>query len=53
MLIAAHFFYPPDRTPVTRRTLRTMLTKPGWSAQEVRTFRGVLSALGGRKRAKD
>jgi tRNA/rRNA methyltransferase len=53
MLVAAHFFYPPDRTPVTRRTLRTMLTKPGWSAQEVRTFRGVLSALGGRKRAKD
>ena len=53
MLVDAHFFYPPDRTPVTRRTLRTMLTKPGWSAQEVRTFRGVLSALGGRKRAKD
>jgi tRNA/rRNA methyltransferase len=53
MLVAAHFYYPPDRTPVTRRTLRTMLTKPGWSAQEVRTFRGVLSALSGRKRAKD
>ncbi|WP_445191016.1 TrmH family RNA methyltransferase [Sphingomonas sp. Tas61C01] len=53
MLVDAHFFYPPDRTPVTRRTLRTMLTKPGWSAQEVRTFRGVLSALAGRKRAKD
>ena len=25
------FFRPPDRAPVTRRTLRTMLTKPGWS----------------------
>jgi tRNA/rRNA methyltransferase len=53
MLVAAHFFYPTDRTPVTRRTLRTMLTKPGWSAQEVRTLRGVLSALAGKKGAKD
>jgi tRNA/rRNA methyltransferase len=52
MLVAAHFFFPPDRTPVTRRALRTMLTKPGWSAQEVRTMRGVLSALAGKKRAK-
>ncbi len=45
MLVEAGFFHPPDRTPVTRRTLRTMLTKPGWSAQEVRTLRGVLSAI--------
>ena len=45
MLVDAGFFHPPDRTPVTRRTLRTMLTKPGWSAQEVRTLRGVLSAI--------
>jgi len=52
LLVAAHFFHPPDRTPVTRRTLRTLLTKPGWSSQEIRTFRGVLSALGGAKRPK-
>ncbi|ARS29020.1 RNA methyltransferase [Sphingomonas sp. KC8] len=45
MLDEAGFFYPPDRTPVTKRTLRTMLTKPAWSAQEVRTMRGVLSTL--------
>ena len=45
MLAGAGFFYPPDRTPTTKRTLRTMLTKPGWTAQEVRTMRGVLSAL--------
>ena len=45
MLAAAGFYFPPDRTPVTRRTLRTLLTKPGWSSQEVRTMRGVLSAL--------
>jgi len=45
MLVESGFYFPPDRTPVTRRTLRTLLTKPGWSSQEVRTVRGVLSAL--------
>ena len=45
MLDAAGYFFPPDRAPTTRRMLRTMLTKPGWSAQEVRTMRGVLTVL--------
>ena len=45
MLVAAGFFFPPDRVPTTRRTLRTLLTKPGWSSQEIRTLRGVLSAI--------
>ena len=49
MLVDANFFFPPDRTPATRRTLRTLLTKPGWTSQEVRTMRGVLSALAGAK----
>ena len=49
MLAGAGFFFPPDKVPTTRRTLRTLLTKPGWSAQEVRTMRGVLSALAGKK----
>lgn len=49
MLEQANFFFPPDRTPATKRTLRTLLTKPGWSSQEVRTLRGVLSALAGAK----
>ncbi|RZF63000.1 rRNA methyltransferase [Sphingomonas populi] len=53
MLVGANFFYPPDRTVATRRTLRTLLTKPGWSSQEVRTLRGVLSALAGAKRKKE
>ena len=39
-------FRPPSRAAATRRTLRTMLTKPGWNHLEVRTMRGVLSALG-------
>ena len=49
MLEDAHYFFPPDRTPTARRTLRTLLTKPAWSTQEVRTVRGVLSALAGAK----
>jgi len=50
MLEGSGYYFPPDRAPTTRRTLRTLLTKPGWTSQEVRTMRGVLSALGGRKR---
>lgn len=45
MLEGAGYFYPPDRVPTTKRTLRALLTKPGWNAQEVRTLRGVLSSL--------
>jgi tRNA/rRNA methyltransferase len=45
MLEAAGYFFPPDRVPATRRTLRNLLTKPGWNSLEVRTLRGVLSAL--------
>ncbi|MHA6723506.1 TrmH family RNA methyltransferase [Sphingomonas sp. RS2018] len=52
MLEATGFYYPPHRVPVTKRTLRTLLTKPGWSSQEVRTVRGVLSALAGKKRPR-
>lgn len=37
------YFLPPDRAEATRRTLRSVLTKPAWSHLEVRTLRGVLS----------
>jgi tRNA/rRNA methyltransferase len=40
------YFFPHSREVATRRTLRNMLTKPGWNHLEVRTMRGVLSALG-------
>ena len=46
LLDAAGYFFPPDRAPATKRTLRNLLTKPGWNHLEVRTLRGVLSALG-------
>ncbi|AKM09777.1 RNA methyltransferase [Croceicoccus naphthovorans] len=40
------YFRPESRAAATKRTLRTMLTKPAWNHLEVRTMRGVLSALG-------
>jgi len=45
MLDEAGYFFPPSRVPATKRTLRTLLTKPGWNHLEVRTLRGVLSSL--------
>lgn len=45
MLEPRRYFFPHSRADATRRTLRTMLTKPGWNHLEVRTMRGVLSAL--------
>jgi tRNA/rRNA methyltransferase len=45
MLVEAGYFFPPDRAHITRRTLRTLLTKPGWNGFEVRTLRGVLSTI--------
>ena len=40
------YFRPASRAAATRRTLRGVLTKPGWNHLEVRTLRGVLSSLG-------
>ena len=53
LLDANGYFYPPERVPATRLTLRNLLTKPSWTAQELRTLRGALSALEGKKRARN
>lgn len=45
MLDGAGYYFPPDRAHIDRRALRSILTKPQWSAQEVRTLRGVLRSL--------
>ena len=45
MLEAAGHFHPAARAHIDRWTIRSILTKPGWSAQEVRTLRGVLRSL--------
>ena len=44
-LEAADYFHPPDRTPATRNTIRTILTKAGWSTREIQALRGVVRAL--------
>ena len=41
----AGFYFPPDKVPTTKRMVRSMLTKPGWSTYEVRTLRGMIGAL--------
>lgn len=39
------YFFPPDRVQATKMTLRTILTKPGWSTREIQALRGVIRAL--------
>ena len=45
MLDYAGFYFPPNKVPTVKRNIRSILTKPGWNAQEVRTLRGVLTAI--------
>lgn len=51
MLEPKGYFLPEARAEATRRTLRGVLTKPGWNHLEVRTLRGVLSSLEKQDRA--
>jgi tRNA/rRNA methyltransferase len=53
MLEPLGYFTPVDRAPVTRRTLRNLLTKPAWNSLEVRTLRGVLTTLAKHRRITD
>ena len=54
MLEPTEYFKPDSRSDVTMRTLRGILTKPGWNRLEIRTLRGVLSSLRlGPRRSKD
>ncbi|MDQ1674750.1 MAG: tRNA/rRNA methyltransferase [Frankiaceae bacterium] len=46
----ADYFHPPDRTPATKNTIRTILTKAGWSNREVQAMRGIVRALAGGRR---
>jgi tRNA/rRNA methyltransferase len=45
LLTPRGYFRPEARAEATRRTLRGVLTKPGWNHLEVRTLRGILSYL--------
>ena len=44
-LDSAGYYFPPDKTPSTRNTIRTIMSKPGWSSREVKMVRGMLRAL--------
>ena len=48
----AGYFFPPERTSATRATMRTILTKPGWSSREINAVRGMLRALSGNHSSK-
>jgi tRNA/rRNA methyltransferase len=41
----AGYYFPPDRTPATRKTMRTILSKAGWSNREIQALRGMIRAL--------
>jgi tRNA/rRNA methyltransferase len=49
-LEAADYFHPPDRTPATRNTIRTILTRAGWSTSEIQALRGIVRSLAGGRR---
>ena len=56
-LEAVGYYHVPARVRAAKLTLRNLLTRPGYSAQEVRTWRGILHALiagrrGGRRGAE-
>ena len=40
------YFFPPERREMTLRTLRTALTKTGWSYNDIRMMHGIVTALG-------
>jgi tRNA/rRNA methyltransferase len=49
----AGFFFPDEKRPPMVQNLRNAFTRAGWTAQEVRTFRGAIKALAlGRGKAR-
>jgi tRNA/rRNA methyltransferase len=44
-LDANGYFFPDHRVDAMKRTLRTVLTRPGFTSHEVRTLRGVIKGL--------
>jgi len=44
-LANAGYYFPPDRVPATRNTMRTILSKAAWSNREIQALRGMIRAL--------
>jgi tRNA/rRNA methyltransferase len=53
LLHQRRYFHPPERKEATEQTLRNLLTKPGWNSLEIRTLRGVFSAMRKNHRQSD
>lgn len=53
LLDSANYFFPPERAHVIRRTIRSLMTKPRWTSQEVRTLRGAVRAIAERRPPKN
>ena len=53
LLEPKNYFWPTSRAEANRRTLRNVLTRPGWNHLEIRTLRGVLSFLEKEPRKRD
>ena len=49
-LDAKGYYHPVARKQVTQNTIRTILTKTGWSSREVKAMRGIFRALVGPSR---
>lgn len=41
----AGYYFPPDRVPTTRNTMRTILSKASWSNREIQALRGMIRVL--------
>ena len=44
-LEAKEYYHPPERMRSTKNTIRSIFTKTGWSAREVKAVRGIIRAL--------
>ena len=51
-LEAKHYYHPPERTPSTKNTIRSIFTKTGWSSREVKAVRGIIRALASPRRPR-
>ncbi len=45
LLDKSGYFFPPERSAVTRATIRTILTRPQWSGREVKAIRGMIRTI--------
>ena len=51
-LTEVNYFRPPEKRPIMERNLRAIFTQAKLNEQQVRTMRGVIAALQGRKTRK-